>query len=198
MIRLKKFLFVILTLILFTATAQAAEPVRIARLPIIIQSAMPDFDTRTELEMKIARAVHIPLNKTLQLAEYIPAQESAQVLSDLWQQLRARNKNAKLADAMRPLARALDADIIVCPVLLRYSQNVVNFSGWDETIIDSCARAELIVYDRRNDELIDKKSSQMYHDSWHPQGTASALAKVCFDNVIDKTKLRHLIMAIKN
>ena len=193
---MKKFFTALFALILLTATAHAAQPVRIARLPILIQSAMPDIDTRTELEMKIARAVHIPLNNTLQLAEYIPTQESAQVLSDLWQQLRAQNKKAKLADAMRPLARALDADIIVCPVLLRYSQNVVNYSGWGETVIDSNARAELIVYDRRTDNLIDKKSSRMYHDSYHPQGTASALAKTCFDKVIDATQLRHLIMAL--
>ena len=192
---MKKFFTALFALILLTATAQAAEPVRIARLPILIQSAMPDVDTRTQLEMKIARAVHIPLNDTLQLAEYIPTQESTQILSDLWQQLRAQNKKAKLADAMRPLARALDADIIVCPVLLRYSQ--YSAPAWDEMIINSYARAELIVYDRRTDELIDKKSSRMYHDSYHPQGTASALAKICFDNVIDATKLRHLIMAIK-
>ena len=197
MICLKKFLTALFALILLATTAQAAEPVRIARLPILIQCKMPDVDTRTELETKIARAVHIPLNNTLQLAEYIPTQESAPILSDLWQQLRAQNKKAKLADAMRPLARALDADIIVCPVLLRYSQNVINYSGWDETVIDSNARAELIVYDRRTDTLVDKKSSRMYHDSYHPRGTASALAKICFDNVIDATKLRHLIMAIK-
>jgi len=192
---LKKFLTALFALILLATTAQAAEPVRIARLPILIQCKMPDVDTRTELETKIARAVHIPLNDTLQLAEYIPTQESTQILSDLWQQLRAQNKKAKLADAMRPLARALDADIIVCPVLLRYSQ--YSAPAWDEMIINSYARAELIVYDRRTDELIDKKSSRMYHDSYHPQGTASALAKICFDNVIDATKLRHLIMAIK-
>ena len=174
---MKKFFTALFALILLASTAQAAEPVRIARLPILIQSRMPDIDTRTELEMKIARAVHIPLNNTLQLAEYIPTQESSQILSDLWQQLRAQNKKAKLAEAMRPLARALDADIIVCPVLLRYSQNVMNYSSWDETVIDSNARAELIVYDRRTDELIDKKSSRMYNDSYHPQGTASALAK---------------------
>lgn len=98
---------------------------------------------------------------------------------------------------MRPLARQLDADIIVCPVLLRYSQHVVNYFGWDGTIIDSTARAQLIVYDRRTDELIDKKAAQMYHDSYHPRGTASALAKICFDNVLDATKLRQRIRDIK-
>ena len=156
---------------------------------------MPDADTRAELEMKIARAVHVPLNQTLQLVEYLPTQQSAQALSDIWQRLRAADKKAKLADAMRPLADALDADIVVCPVLLRYGQYTA--PAWDENILRSDARAELIVYDRRTDTLVDKKNSQMYNDIYHPNGTASALAKVCFDNVIDTTHLRHLIMAIR-
>ena len=56
---------------------------------------------------------------------------------------------------------------------------------------------ELIVYDRRNDSLVDKKAGQMFHDAYHPRGTASALAKTCFDQVIKATKLRELIMAIR-
>ena len=193
---MKKFLFIAIALIFLTATVHAAQPVRIACLPIIIQSSMPDIDTSAEIEMKIARAVHIPLNGTLQLAEYIPTEESKQVLVDIWQKLRAENKKAKLADAIRPLARELNADIVVCPVLLRYSQYVM-YSSWNEMIIDSTARAELIVYDRRSDELVDKKCTRFYRDGYHPNGTASALAKVCFDKVIDETKLHHLIRSIK-
>ncbi len=195
---MKKFLLMCAaTLILLTMTAEAAQPVRIARLPILFQSATPDRDTCAALELKIARAVHIPLNKTLRVAEFIPTKDSTEALSDIWQRLRADNKRAKLADAMRPLAREIDADIIVCPVLLHYSQHVMNAAGWDETIMDSNARARLIVYDRRTDELIDKKAGQMYHDSYHPLGTASALAKICFDNVIAATDLRGRIRAVK-
>lgn len=183
-------------LILFTATAQAATPVRIARLPIIFQSATPDRDTCTVLETKIARAVHIPLNGTLKIAYYIPTKESKQALSDIWQNMRSKDEKAKLVDAIRPLARKLDADIVICPVLLRYTQNTV-YSAWGETIIDSYARAELIVYDRRTDTLVDKKDSQFYRDSYHPLGTASALSKICFDRLIDETELRQLIRAIK-
>ena len=193
---MKNFLTALLVMILAaTATAQAAQPVRIARLPIIIRSTMPDLDTRTDLEFKIARALHIPLNKTLNYAEYLPTKDCTNALSDIWQRLRAADKKAKLADAMRPLADKLDADIVVCPVLLSYGQREMN--GWDEVILDSNARAELIVYDRRNDSLVDKKAGQMFHESYHPRGTAATLAKICFDQVIKATKLRELIMAIR-
>ena len=91
----------------------------------------------------------------------------------------------------------MDADIIVCPILRQYSQNTaISLSFSDETYISSHVRVELIVYDRRTDELIDKKASQMYHDTYHPLGTASMLAKICFDKVIDDSKIRNRIMAI--
>ena len=193
---MKTFFLAMLALLVFTVTAEAA-PVRIVRLPIIFHSTKPDRDTCAELEMKIARAVHVPMNKTLRVAEYIPTDYSTEALNDIWHRLRAENKRAKLVDAMKPLARELDADIVVCPVLLQYRQRVADSSTFGDTIIDSYARFQLIVYDRRTDNLIDKKSAQFYHESYHPLGTASALAKTCLDKVIDDTELHELIRAIK-
>jgi len=195
---LKKFLAVFFAIILLTTTAQAAEPVRIARLPIIFQRAIPDNDTCAELETILSRAVHIPLNGTLQLVEYLPPKNSAKVLGDMWQDMRTKNKKAKLQDAMRPLAQKLNADIIVCPVLNQYSQYVAISSSWSgENYMVSNVRFELIVYDRRTDELIDKKASQIYNDSYSLRGTASFLSKICLDRVIESTKLRQRIIAIR-
>ena len=194
----KKFLLALIVLILLATTCAAAEkPVRIARLPIIFRNEIPDYDTRAELEMKIARAVHIPMNKTLQIAEYLPTKDSTQALNDIWQKMRSENKKARIQDAMKPLAKKLDADIIVCPILLNYNQYVDNMVGFGETLLQSYVRAELIVYDRRTDNLIDKKNSQMYRDALSTTGTADYLAKICFDKVIDDSKLRNLILSVK-
>ena len=110
--------------------------------------------------------------------------------------MRGENKKARLQDAMRPLAQNLDADIIICPILHSYSQHVENFASF-ETYLQSYVKVELIVYDRRTDNLVDKKAAQMYHDVVSTTGTADYLAKICFDKVIDETKLRELIMSIK-
>ncbi|MBR4151413.1 MAG: hypothetical protein IKT98_00455 [Selenomonadaceae bacterium] len=194
---MKKFLSALIIFMIFTASAYAAgTPVRIARLPIIFKSTMPDYDTRVELEMKIAKATHIPMNKTLRVAEFLPTKDSTQVLSDIWQKMRSENKKARLQDAMKPLAQKLNADIVICPILLNYNQYVDNLTGLGETYLKSYARAELIIYDRRTDNLIDKKNSQMYNDAMSTFGTADFLAKVCFDKVIDDSKLRNLINAI--
>lgn len=195
---MKKFLFALLAVILFAATAQAAQPVRIARLPIIFLCSVPDSETCAALETKIQRAIHIPLNGTLQLADYLPENDSAQALNDIWNDLRSQNKKAQLADAIRPLANKIDADIVVCPVLRQYGQYASFFSSWNGDIyINSYAEAELIVFDRRTDILTDKKASRMYHDIYTLSGTASHLAKECFDKIIAESKLRDLIRAIR-
>ena len=194
---MKKFFAALFVMILFAATA-SAQPVRIARLPIIFQSTIPDEETRADLETKITRAIHIPLNGTLQLAEYLPPDESARALDDLWQNISGQNKKANLSDAMRPLAQELDADLIVCPVLKKYSQYVTMGFGWNsETYIVSQAAAELIVYDRRSDELTVKKNSQIYNDVYSLRGTASALSKICFDKIIESSGLRQIIRDIR-
>ena len=193
---MKKFLLALLVVMTLTVSVAAASPVRIARLPIIFHDATPDKDTCAVLEMKIARAVAVPMNKTLKVAEFIPTKISTKALSDIWQRLRAKNGRPNPAEAIRLLAREIDADIVVCPVLLQYRQQITNAVNHD-TIMNSNVRAAMIVYDRRTDNLIDKKAAQVYHDSYHPLGTASALAKICFDNVIEETNLRRLIRAIK-
>ena len=193
---MKRFLLALMILMLMTSAA-SANPVRIARLPIIFASTIPDYNTRTELEMKIARAAHVPMNKTLQLAKYLPTKDSTQALQNLWQQMRAENKKARLQDAMRPLAQSLDADIIICPVLLSYSQQVDNLTSTGETHLQSYAKVELIIYDRRTDNLVDKKVARMYNDVMSKAGTVDYLAKICFDKVIDDTGLHKLILTIK-
>ena len=189
-------------IIFFAATAHAQEaeesrPVRIARVPIIFQRAIPDDKTCAALETKIERAIHIPRNGYLQVAEYLPQEETARALNDIWNKIRAADKKSKLADAMRPLAEKIDADIIVCPVLTNYYQTIIGFAGWSgDEYMDSYAAVELIVYDRRSDDLRDEKTSRMHHDTMSALGTAPYLAADCFDRAIAQAKLRELIRGI--
>ena len=195
---MKKFFSALFMLMILTATTSAAEPVRIARLPIIYQCTLPNDDVaRAALERQLERATHIPLNGTLQVAEYLSPIDSVNVFNELWQEISAANKKAKFADVMRPLAEKLDADIIVCPIVHRYSQiNTQSFNWYGDMIVDSRAQVELIVYDRRTDNLADEKASRMYHDTWSGTGTAAYLASICFEKVIADTKLHELIRAI--
>ncbi|MBO4400637.1 MAG: hypothetical protein J5809_02195 [Selenomonadaceae bacterium] len=167
------------------AAAEIKKPVRIVCLPIIFQNEI-DSETRSGLELKISRAVHIPLNGSLKLAEYLDAEISVAALE----------KNP--ADAVKNLAEELDADLVICPILRRYSQSYLPAFGLSgESRLASSADAELIVYDRRTDTLTDKKTSRSYSGSYSKFGTAPHLAGECFDALIKKTGLREIIRAIR-
>ena len=187
----------IFSAMIFSVGITSAAPVRIARLPIIFQKRQPDYETCAELETKISRAVNIPLNGTLKVAEFLDSENSSAELNSIYQKMRAENKKLKLAETIRPLAKSLDADIIVCPVLLRYFEYFVQSAASLNTHLVSNVAAELIIYDRRTDELIDKKVSRNFNDSSSKFGRASYLAADCFDVLINETKLKRKIMAIK-
>ena len=183
----------------FLPVGAAADktPVRLARLPIIFAHNKPNFETCATLETKLSRAFSIPMNGTLQLADYIDSQESSSALNKIWRELRAKNKKASLTEAMRPLAEKINADIILCPVLRRYSEVHVQSNRNLETKIISNVAATLIIYDRRTDELIENKDSRSFNDGSSRFGKASYLAGECFDRLIDATKIRQKINAIK-
>lgn len=187
----------IFSAIFFSNCVTFAKPVKIVRLPIIFQKRQPDYETCAALETKISRAVLIPLNGTLKVAEFIDPEISSEKLNEIYKKMRAENKKLKLAETIRPLAESLDADIIVCPILLRYSEFFTQSGKNLETHLYSDVSAELIVYDGRTDELIDKKISKSFNDSASKFGKASYLAADCFDRLINETKLRRKIMAIK-
>lgn len=187
----------IFSMIIFSVAATSAEPVKIARLPIIFQKRQPDYETCAALETKISRAVSIPLNGTLKVAEFLDVDNSATELNSIYKKMRAENKKLKLAETIRPLAKNLNADIVVCPILLSYSEYFIQAGVNLESILHSNVSAELIVYDRRTDELIDKKISRNFNNSASKFGRASYLAADCFDTLIKETNLKRKIMAIK-
>ncbi len=195
----KIFALILSLSILFLSSTEAAEKktLRLVQLPIIFQSNQPDYETCAILETKITRAVNVPLNGTLKLVEYVDSKKSTVALNEVWKKLRSENPKAKLRDAMKPLAEKINADIIVCPLLRQYSQTTVQRGLNLETYLVSNVSATLIVYDRRTDELVEKKDSRSFNNSYSKLGTASALAKECFERLLAATKLQQKIIAIK-
>ena len=189
-------IFVLLAII-FSVAEAADKPVRVARLPILFQKRIPDSETCAILETKISRAVMIPLNGTLKLADYLEPEKSALELQKIWSKMRSDNRKVKIVETVRPLAKKLNADIVVLPILLHYTEFSIQAGLNFETRHVSNVSAELIVYDRRTDELIDKKTSRSYNDGASKFGKASYLAGECFDKLIDETNLKRKFMAIK-
>ncbi len=184
-------------LFIMTSAALASKPIKIARLPIVIQKNRLDRETSAALEMKFARVVKIPLNGTLKIAEYIPPKESAQLLNEIWQEMYAEDKDARIANAVKIFARETKADLVVCPVLHRYWQRVSPISFSSEANLSSSVTAELIIYDKSTGKLIDRKISRQYNNNYSRFGMASYLANQCFDQLIKDTELRQIIHSKK-
>ena len=195
---MKKFLtLMLIVFVSLSSVALAKKPIKIARLPIIIQKNHLDYETAAALEMKMARAVKIPLNQTLKIAEYIPPLESEKVLNEIWEEMYAQNKNAKISDAVKIFADDMEADLVICPILRHYSQRVSPVSFSFETHLSSAVSAELIIYDKTTENFVDKKISRQFNDNYNKYGTASYLAGECFDRLIEKTQLREIIRSKK-
>ena len=191
-------LFFLMSILFLPSTFAAEKKVlRLVQLPIIFQSRQPDYETCAVLETKITRAMNIPLNGTLKLAEYVDNREATAALNEIWRNLRSENPKAKLKDAIKPLVEKINADIIACPILRRYSEVTVSRRMGSETFLSSEVSATLIVYDRRTDELVEKKISRSFNDSYNKFGKSSYLAKECFDKLITATKLQQKIISIK-
>ncbi len=190
----KIFTLILIVLVSLTSVAMAAKkPIKIARLPIIIQKNVLDYETSATLEMKLARAVNIPMNKTLKIAEYLPPKESSIVFGEIWHEMYNQDKKSKMSEAVKIFAEDTNADLIICPILNQYSQSVINSNISFESRLSSFVSAEMIIYDKKTGDLIDKKTTRRYNDSFNRLGTASYLAGECFDQLIKDTGLRQII-----
>ena len=199
---MKKFLsMTLLIMLMCSLTAAAAEsksPLRLARLPIIILSSTPNENTMMGLELKISRAIHLPLNGTLQAIDYIPTAESTDALQKIWDKIYKDTKKVRLQEAMEPLAKKLDADMIVCPVLRRFNQHVMISTGMSdlsENHMVSNVEVELIIYDRNTKELTSKKAARSYNGEDIEWGSARFLADECMLKVIEQTQLRDKVLS---
>ena len=204
---MKKFLSTVLLLMLaLTLTAAAAtssektsetkKPLRLARLPLIILSEEPDEDALAGLELKLSRAIHVPLNKTLNAIEYLPASEAAEQLQDIWNKLRKKDTKTRLQEALEELSTRMNADMVICPILRRYSQEVMIGSSMingDNRMI-SDAEVILIVYEDDTKEVTLKKSARSYNGEESNWGTARFLADDCMSEVIAQTEIREKVL----
>lgn len=187
--------FFLVLLLSVTALAAERQPQRIAQFPLVIESwQQPSSDVQDELETKIDRALHVPLNDTLKAVEYIPEKDCLAAWDEVESGLTGK---ARIKDMAKPIAEKLNADLVVIPVVAGYEQYTTMSWYWDhDMILHSYAEIQLVVYDRTTDKLVYKKSSDFYDDEYSTTGTASYLARSCMDNVIRDANLHGFLWSL--
>ena len=185
-------------LLLMTSAADAAErtPLRIARLPLQVQCSTADDAAVDRIETQLDRAMHVPLNGTLQAVKEIPDSQVEAALDEVLAQLRQSNRRVRLQDAMKPLADKLQADLVVCPVLNDYEQwTEISWNWRHEQLLHSYVAMEIVGYDRSRDETFHRSASRYFDDEYSVAGLAENLSMECLDELTQSTDLRNRVNA---
>lgn len=187
---------VLLAILLAPVPGYTADrvPLRVARLPLMLLGEQtPSPETLDELETRLDRALHIPLNGVLHAVEYLPEKECEAALGDILAGMEGGRRKTRLKNAMQPLAERLQADIVICPVLARYGQHITFSGSWARgTILYSTASIELYGYEKKTGAFL-KTAGRNYYDSYTPWGLASALALECLDRTIEESGIHSMV-----
>ena len=172
---------------------ESAAPVRLATVPIIVNTkTRVSEEGLRHMEYKIADAVHVPLNDTLNWVEYIPDYESNAAFKEVRQEVAGNRKKIKFKELMKPLANKLNADIVICTVIHHCKQYTIMTLSWDHNLhLVSTASVEMIIYDSRTDEIKNKKTSRFYNGDYNQRDTCEFLALECIDILIEELQPRN-------
>ncbi len=174
----------------------AAEriPLRVAQFPLLVQGRMdPAQNVQDNLEKRIDRSLHVPLNSTLNAVFYIPEKECLVALEEAEQEAVGKRK---LKELMRPVAEKLQADLVVLPVLTGYEQyETMSWYRWGRHITHSYAAVEIMGYDKAKDEVFSKGATRQFHDEYSTQADVSLLAYEAMDEALQRAKIHERIWA---
>ena len=185
--------FILCTFLIFTTTCFASDraPKRIAILPVINENgnAQPEIEQyiKAELEDKL----HIPLNGTLHIYEYIPQTDILKALPEL----NVPDKSHKFdMNRLKAAAEEVSADLIVGVVITSLYE--YQYPHDEETILDSNVTLHLIGYDKTKDEFIHLKSQKSFTDEYSLAGTIDALSREALNKVLNKIDFKKDVFPI--
>lgn len=175
-----------------TTEATARTPFRIARVPIIVTSAMtPTDEVLTGLERQIDRATHVPLNGTLGAVEYLDETECGRIYTDI---VDGRYGKILRREAPAKLAELMDADLVIIPQLMGYEEYVRPSWHWDRReILHSYAQVRIEGYDRAEGKPFSESVVRTYDDEYSLRGQVERLASDAMTMVLDEARVHERV-----
>lgn len=181
---------------LVPANAAERKPLVVAQVPLIVSSncwQVPAQGVQDDLARQIDRALHVPLNGILQAVTYLPEQDCTQALTDAYAQL---GRRAHLRQVVQQMGTALQADLVVVPVLDGYEQYMRHSWHWERgLILHSYAAVTLGVYDRHTGQAFVKTASRLFDDEYTTLGEVETLARECMTQALTEADLHTRVMA---
>ena len=178
--------------LLLLPTSSAFGAARIAQLPLVVEGGAADVDAETvdALEDMVARDLHMPLNDTMGWLTYVDDRALMDAYDSACGQYVTR-RGCDYPAALRATADAVEADLVVLPILTTYYEEIYYTSiFYEENFLHSGAAVRLLVYDRATGEVIDRRDARSYADEDQPSGRAYVLAGEVMRNVLAAANLR--------
>lgn len=181
----------ILLLAMIIASTASAAALRMAVLPLQEYKCWTHIseDSATNVNRRILREVHVPLNGVLQRVEMIPPEVSEDVFLNRYATLLSKNKKTRPNEVLEMIADELGADVLILPMAVSCRQESF-FSIDGEEYLVTHANMELYVY------RADTKETKCYKASRHYNGSLSSLQMLpaelmnCTEIVLKKAKLK--------
>ena len=165
--------------LLLLPTASALGAARIAQLPLVVEGGAADVDAETvdALEDMVARDLHMPLNDTMGWRTYVDDRTLMDAYDSACGQYVTR-RGCDYPAVLRATADAVDADLVVLPILTTYYEDLYGMNiFYEDNYLRSGAVIHVLVYDRAADEIVDRHAARSYMDEDQPSGRADALAR---------------------
>lgn len=168
------------------------KPLRVAQFPLQLQGRMmPAHFVQEKLGKMVDRSLHVPLNGTLEIVQFIPEKECLLVLEAVKEEAAPKTS---MKDLMRPVAEELKADLVVMPILDGYEQyQTMSWHLWGRHISHSYASVRVLGYDRKKDEVFSKTATRQFNDEYSSQGDVSVLAYEAMEEALRRAEIHERV-----
>ncbi|MDR3563879.1 MAG: hypothetical protein P4N59_20925 [Negativicutes bacterium] len=172
-----------LVVFLISTTCFAAEPQRIAILPVINQSYTHDDGVERVIADAVAAKFHMPLDKIVIIYDVIPAAEVRAAVStaaDLG--VKAKNFDMK---KLAEIATKLNADVVIGAIITEFSESqlITMDSGLSQ---QTSISLRIVGYRALEKKTFDLSSHEEYTGEWSNTGNADYLAGVIMERLLGK------------
>lgn len=190
-------LFCVLLLPAARGHASERPPLRVAQMPLQVETYQTPTQGAIDAVMqKVREALHVPLNDGLQYVAYVPKADCLVALDAVRADAAANGRTGKIdwRAAARAIGQKLEADLVVIPILTGYeSAKYMSWSWMRGRMLHSYAAVRVVVYDAKEDAVIDRRAQDRYDDEATPRGEVESMAASCMDTALRRVDLHALL-----
>lgn len=178
------------------ASAAAAEPApKTARLSLVTQDVCGlDQKTADTLDDMVERAMHIPFGSLMGWLVDVDEHDLFAAYDAAYEMNKTAKGSPDYPAILRMTADVTDADLAVLPILETYGAVIFPRADFgDDDYIVSRATVRILVYDRRTDEVTDRRVTRSFHGAYAPYADPDVLAYDAMRVVIDEAGIKQRV-----